>query len=132
MTAVPPEAVTAALAAVRAHLAACDWYDDSADTRDWVMAEAARWAPVALEAAAPLIAAAAVDAEREHHLQVLRDLTRKMPAQYEQAMADGAKAERERIIRLASQLRAGFPADHPAGAQASFADYLRVTAADRR
>jgi len=40
-----------------------------------------------------------------------------------------AAAERERIIQLASQLRATIPADHPPGAQASFADYLRVTAA---
>ena len=40
-----------------------------------------------------------------------------------------AAAERDRIIALASQLRAAIPADHPPGAQASFADYLRVTAA---
>ena len=40
--------------------------------------------------------------------------------------AEGAAAERERIIRLASQLRATIPADHPPGAQASFADYLRT------
>jgi hypothetical protein len=38
-----------------------------------------------------------------------------------------AAAERERTIRLASKLRAAFPADEPAGAMASFADYLRVT-----
>jgi hypothetical protein len=42
----------------------------------------------------------------------------------------GAKAERERIITLASTMRATIPADHPEGARASFADYLRVTAAD--
>jgi hypothetical protein len=47
----------------------------------------------------------------------------------EEANQAGIKAERERIISLASQLRASFPADHPAGAQASFADYLRVTSA---
>ena len=41
----------------------------------------------------------------------------------------GAAAERDSIIALASQLRASIPADHPPGAQASFADYLRVTAA---
>ena len=39
--------------------------------------------------------------------------------------ARAAAAEREHIIRLATQLRAAFPADHPKGAQASFADYLR-------
>lgn len=41
--------------------------------------------------------------------------------------AQAAAAERERIIRIASQMRASVPADHPKGAQASFADYLRVT-----
>ena len=41
--------------------------------------------------------------------------------------AAAAAAERRRIISLASQLRATIPADHPEGAQASFADYLRVT-----
>ena len=40
--------------------------------------------------------------------------------------AEGAAAERKRIIALASQLRASIPADHPEGAQASFADYLRT------
>lgn len=48
----------------------------------------------------------------------------------EDANQAGIKWERERIIRLASELRASFPADHPKGAQASFADYLRVTSAD--
>ena len=43
--------------------------------------------------------------------------------------AQATAAERERIIRLATQLRASIPADHPEGAQASFADYLRVTPA---
>jgi hypothetical protein len=41
----------------------------------------------------------------------------------------GAAAEREKIIKLASAMRASIPADHPKGAQASFADYLRVTSA---
>jgi hypothetical protein len=41
-----------------------------------------------------------------------------------------AAAEREDIISLASAMRASVPADHPKGAQASFADYLRVTSAD--
>jgi hypothetical protein len=41
---------------------------------------------------------------------------------------DAARAaEREAIIGIASQMRASIPADHPEGAQASFADYLRVT-----
>lgn len=35
--------------------------------------------------------------------------------------------ELQRIIAIASQLGATIPADHPKGAQASFADYLRVT-----
>jgi len=38
-------------------------------------------------------------------------------------------AEYDRVIDVASQMRATIPADHPPGAQASFADYLRVTAA---
>ena len=42
-------------------------------------------------------------------------------------IAQAVIAERERIIRLASQLHATIPADHPPGALASFADYLRVT-----
>ena len=50
---------------------------------------------------------------------------------YSQAIESGKLAERERIIGVASQLRASFPADHPKGAQASFADYLRLTSADR-
>lgn len=47
----------------------------------------------------------------------------------EEANQAGIRWERERIISLASQLRASFPADHPKGAQASFADYLRVRSA---
>jgi hypothetical protein len=46
---------------------------------------------------------------------------------YERGLADGARREREAIIALASKLRATIPADHPKGAQASFADYLRQT-----
>ncbi len=38
-----------------------------------------------------------------------------------------AAAERDRIAALASRLGASFPADHPPGAMASFADWLRVT-----
>jgi hypothetical protein len=48
-------------------------------------------------------------------------------AHLDAAVARAAAVERERIIRLASRLRAVFPADEPAGAMASFADYLRVT-----
>jgi hypothetical protein len=46
------------------------------------------------------------------------------------AFLAGAAAERENIIRLARATRASFPAGHPEGAQASFADFLRVTSAD--
>ncbi|HEY6276972.1 MAG TPA: hypothetical protein VIX86_11635 [Streptosporangiaceae bacterium] len=37
------------------------------------------------------------------------------------------RSEREHLAQLASELRATIPADHPPGAQASFADYLRIT-----
>ena len=46
------------------------------------------------------------------------------------AYAAGAAAERERITALASRLGASFPADHPPGAMASFADWLRITGGD--
>lgn len=36
-----------------------------------------------------------------------------------------AAAELDDIIAIASLLRASIPADHPQGARASFADYLR-------
>jgi hypothetical protein len=42
----------------------------------------------------------------------------------------GSRAERECVISLAGAMRASIPADHPKGAQASFADYLRLTSAD--
>jgi hypothetical protein len=48
-------------------------------------------------------------------------------AHLDAAVARAAATERERIIQLASRLRAAFPADQPPGAMASFADYLRVT-----
>lgn len=48
----------------------------------------------------------------------------------EEANQAGIRWERERIISLASTMRAAFPAGHPKSAQASFADYLRVTSAD--
>lgn len=37
-----------------------------------------------------------------------------------------AKSERERIAGIASALGAVIPADHPPGAMASFADYIRT------
>ena len=42
-----------------------------------------------------------------------------------------AAAVREEIAALASRVGASFPADHPAGARASFADYLRVLAEEK-
>jgi hypothetical protein len=76
-----------------------------------------------LEAAAPAILAAAaarLKAEIADELTVICTET----------VLEAVRAEREHIISLASEMRAAIPADHPKGAQASFADYLRVTSAD--
>jgi hypothetical protein len=92
VTAVPPEAITAAAEAM--HNLGCDGFCCGFTCTGKPFESELDEAAAALEAAAPLIAA----------------------------------AERERVIQLASRLRAVFPADEPPGAMASFADYLRVQA----
>lgn len=72
-----------------------------------------------LEAAAPHLTAADPTTETEGF--------RAYKAALAAGRAEGTAAERQRIIRLASQMRASIPADHPQDAEASFADYLRVT-----
>jgi len=67
-----------------------------------------------------------VQAAKEHYSMHGAGLIRNIIASVAPLIAArAAAAEREHIIRLATQLRAAFPADHPPGAQASFADYLR-------
>lgn len=71
-----------------------------------------------------------VQAARAHYSMHGAGLTRNIIAAVAPHITAAATAaERDRIIGLASQLRAVIPADHPEGAQASFADYLRVTRA---
>jgi hypothetical protein len=68
---------------------------------------------------------------RHDREQPLSDTPSSIDGILEQLVSDayngGAADERERIIALAIELHASVPADHPEGARASFADYLRVT-----
>ena len=119
MTDLPAAAITALEQAMLAHYPKAELYDPGTGFR-WqtfldVLKEA--W-PAVLEAAAPHLAA---DPTTES------EGFRAYKAGVAAGRAEGAAAERQAIIRAASQLRAAIPADHPAGAQASFADYLRVT-----
>ncbi|HEX7994036.1 MAG TPA: hypothetical protein VF506_08950 [Streptosporangiaceae bacterium] len=45
---------------------------------------------------------------------------------YEDGLREGAAAERARILRIARNVRAVCPADHPVGAMASFASYIET------
>jgi hypothetical protein len=106
-------------------------------------------AATVLDAAAPLILREAAKPQFEQAIRDLADLEfrKRAPemlatvndavgaALYPRVgeLVEAAKAaERERIIQLASAMRASIPADHPEGALASFADYLRVTSADEQ
>jgi hypothetical protein len=67
------------------------------------------------------------NADGSRHGYVTREWVQALLATH---AASAGAAECERIITLASAMRATIPADHPEGARASFADYLRVTAAE--
>ena len=119
MTAVPEvvtaEAVDAAADAIISHMGRV--------TRLITNREHARYvASLALVAGAPLMQSALT----EHIAAMVRRGEQPFAGMWDEAVAAGRDDERERIIGLASQLRAAIPADHPPGAQASFADYLRV------